>query len=105
MQMSTEQEIPEGQMNEVDYDFPDACPGKSIVITVNRSVYARVMDDENYQLYRKGEDCRAFQGRITSSPYRFKIPYGQHWHAVIDPHTLGGLAQFTVRLMDDAVLD
>jgi len=93
------------KLQEVDYDFPDACPGKSIVITVNRSGYARVMDDENYQLYRNGEDCRAFQGHITSSPYRFKIPYGQHWHAVIDPHTLGGLAQFTVRLMDDAIID
>ena len=92
------------QTNEVDYDFPEAREGKSVVITTNRSIHVRIMDDQNYQLYRNDQDCRAFQGKISSSPYRFKIPHGQHWHVVVNPYTIGGLAQFTVRLIDDAVL-
>lgn len=91
-------------ISEVDYDFPDAAPGKSVVITTNRSVFVRILDDENYRLYRDGQDCRAFQGSITTSPYRFRIPRDAHWHVIVDPYTAAGLAEFTVRLMDDTVL-
>lgn len=94
----------EPRASEVDYDFPEAVVGTSIVITTNRSIHVRVMDDENYRLYRSGEDCRAFQGDVTTSPYRFRVPRDARWHVVIDPYTSFGLAEFTVRLIDDAVL-
>ena len=94
----------ETRVSEVDYDYPDASAGMSVVITTNRSIHVRIMDDENYRLYRDDLDCRAFQGWVTTSPYRFKIPRDAHWHVVVNPYTVNGLAEFTVRLMHDEVL-
>ncbi len=94
----------EARVSEVDYDYPDATAGMSVVITTNRSIHVRIMDDENYRLYRDDQDCCAFQGWVTTSPYRFRIPRDAHWHVVVNPYTVNGLAEFTVRLMHDEVL-
>ena len=78
--------------------------GQSIVITITRSVGVKIMDHENYELYKADEDCRAFSGQLTSSPYRFKVPREARWHVIINPHTYSGTAEFNVKLIDDAVL-
>lgn len=90
---------------EVEYDLGIAGPGKSIVVTITRSVEVRIMDHDNYELYRSDEDCRAFSGRLISSPYRFPVPREARWHVVIDPSACTGIAEFSVRLIDDGVLD
>ena len=90
---------------EVEYDLGKAGPGQSIVINITRSVMVRVLDSENYALYKQGKECRAFQGQLTSSPYRFKIPREDSWYVVIDPDTYSGCAEFSVRLHDDAVFE
>ncbi len=89
---------------EIEYDLGPAGPGKSIVVNITRAVLVRIMDAENYALYKAGEDCRAFQGTLTSSPYRFRVPREAHWHVVIDPDTYSGIAEFSVRLVDDSTL-
>ena len=89
---------------EVEYDLGVAGPGKSIVVTITRSVQVRVMDDENYRLYKADEACKAFSGRLTSSPYRFALPREARWHVIIDPSTYSGIAEFSVRLIDDDVI-
>lgn len=88
---------------EVEYDLGVAV-GKSIVVTITRSVQIRIMDDENYRLYKADEDCKAFSGRLTSSPYRFALPREARWHVIIDPSTYSGIAEFNVRLIDDDVI-
>lgn len=90
---------------EVEYDLGLAGPGKSVVLTITRSVEVRIMDHDNYRRYKAGEDCKAFSGRLTSSPYRFPLPREARWHVVIDPSTYSGIAEFNVRLIDDEVLD
>ena len=90
--------------SEVEYDLGVAGPGQSIVITITRSVGVKIMDHENYELYKADEDCRAFSGQLTSSPYRFKVPREARWHVIINPHTYSGTAEFNVKLIDDAVL-
>lgn len=90
---------------EVEYDLGVAGPDKSVVITITRSVVVRIMDHDNYMLYKAGDDCKAFAGRLTSSPYRFALPRVAHWRAVIDPSTYSGIAEFNVRLIDNDVLD
>lgn len=89
---------------EIEYDLGQAGPGKSIVIDVTRAVMVRVLDDENYAKYKAGEECRAFQGVLTSSPYRFRLPRDDRWRVIIDPNTYSGCAEFSVRLLDDSVL-
>ena len=90
--------------SEVEYDLGVAGPGQSIVITITRSVGVKIMDHKNYELYKADEDCRAFSGQLTSSPYRFKVPREARWHVIINPHTYSGTAEFNVKLIDDAVL-
>ena len=79
--------------SEVEYDLGVAGPGQSIVITITRSVGVKIMDHENYELYKADEDCRAFSGQLTSSPYRFKVPREARWHVIINPHTYSGTAR------------
>lgn len=88
----------------VEYDLGVAGPGESIVITISRSVMVRVLDDENYRLYKQGGECAAFQGRLHASPYRFPLPREDRWHVIIEPNTYSGIAEFTVRVLDDAVI-
>lgn len=49
--------------------------------------------------------ANAFSGRLTSSPYRFKLPREAQWHVIINPNTYSGTAEFNVRLIEDSVLD
>lgn len=90
---------------EVEYDLGVAGPGKSIIVNITRAVLVRIMDAENYALYKAGEDCKAFQGTLTSSPYRFRVPREAHWYVIIDPNVYRGTAEFSVRLMDDSTFD
>ena len=104
----TQDHGPDGRdwnMREVEYDLGVAGPGQSIVITSTRSVAVKIMDHENYELYKADEDCNAFSGRLTSSPYRFKLPREAQWHVIINPNTYSGTAEFNVRLIEDSVLD
>lgn len=87
---------------EIEYDLGFAGPGKSIIVNISRAVMVRIMDAENYALYKAGEDCRAFQGTLTSSPYRFRVPREASWYVIIDPDTYSGIAEFSVRLLDDS---
>ncbi len=106
--MSNENLGPDGrgwEAREVEYSFPGTGPGQSVVINTTRSVHVEIMDDENYQLKKAGEDYRAFTGQIHSSPHRFKIPREGDWHVIIDPQTYSGIAEFMVRVNDDAMLD
>lgn len=89
---------------EVEYDLGQAGPGKSIIVDVTRAVLVRIMDDENYAKYKAGDPCKAFQGTLTSSPYRFRVPREGHWRVAIDPGTYSGCAEFSVRMLDDEVL-
>lgn len=92
-------------LHEVEYDLGDVGPGQSIVITITRSVEVKIMDQENYELYKADKDSKAFSGRLTSSPYRFKVPREAHWYVIINPNTYSGTAEFNVRVIDDATLD
>lgn len=106
--MTTDDFGPDGRgwnTREVEYDLGVAGPGKSIVVTITRSVVVHIMDHESLELYKAGKECRAFSGRLTSSPYRFALPREARWHVVIDPLTYSGIAEFNVRLIDDAVID
>ena len=76
----------------------------SIVIAITRSVMVRVLDHENYELYKAGRECTAFQGQLHASPYRFPVPRRDRWHVIIEPTTYSGTAEFSVRVLDDAVI-
>lgn len=89
---------------EIEYDLGQAGPGQSIIVNLTRAVMVRILDAENYAKYKNDEECKAFQGVLTSSPYRFRVPRDDRWYVIIDPDTYSGCAQFSVRLVDDSVL-
>lgn len=90
----------------VEYDLGQAGPGKSIVFNTTRSVFVSVLDEENYAAYKEGrDDYRAFEGQLQSSPFRFSLPRDGSWHVVVDPRTYSGIAEFSVRVVEDEVLD
>lgn len=55
-------------------------------VYLNRKAYVRLMNPENYDLYRiKGlsKDVKFKGGYAPNSPYRVRIPKG-HWYLVVD---------------------
>ena len=91
--------------HDFDYDLGVSGPGKSMVLTTANSVYVRVLDEENYKKMRAGEEFKAFQGQIHSSPYRFKFPREAHWYAVVTPSVFFGVSGIDVQVRKDSMLD
>lgn len=104
--MSEEKKANENPVSrDLEYDLGVAGPGQSMVFSMSKPVYIRVMDEENFQKYLADEEFKAFQGQITSSPHRFKFPREAHWFCVVTPKVFFGVSDFKVRVMKDSVLD
>ena len=58
-------------------------------ITLDAQANVRILDDENFALYRSGEDHACHGGWVESSPVTLEVPHAGIWHVVID---LGGEA-------------
>ncbi|MEE9162686.1 MAG: DUF1883 domain-containing protein [Candidatus Neomarinimicrobiota bacterium] len=58
-----------------------------VQVDLDTEAYLRLMDDENYEVYRQGENYRYFGGLAEKSPANIKPPKKGHWHLCID---LGG---------------
>lgn len=58
-----------------------------VQVTLPQSAYLRLLNEENYPLYRSGEQYRYHGGMATGSPAVIKPPEPGFWHLCID---LGG---------------
>jgi len=61
--------------------------GQSIVVTLTAQANVIVLDELNYQAYRRGGKYRYFGGHAERSPVTITPPHSGRWHVVID---LGG---------------
>ena len=61
--------------------------GQAVVVQLDHVANVKVMDDPNYDRYRRGEAHRYFGGHATRSPVAIRPPRPGRWHVTID---LGG---------------
>ena len=61
--------------------------GDVVVVECSHQCNVLVMDDMNFQNYRRGERYRYFGGFFNRLPARISVPGSGYWNTVID---LGG---------------
>jgi hypothetical protein len=75
-------------MNYLHYEF-DLVRGQIVEVTLDKQANVRLLDDENFGHYQRGEKHRYHGGLAKESPLHLAAPRDGHWHVVID---LGGYA-------------
>jgi hypothetical protein len=61
--------------------------GQAVVVQLDHAANVKVMDDQNYGRYRRGEAHRYFGGHATGSSVLIRPPRPGRWHVTVD---LGG---------------
>ena len=64
-------------------------PGGAVLVELDHAANVKVMDDPNFDRYRRGEAHRYFGGHATRSRVFIRPPKPDRWHVTID---LGGYA-------------
>jgi hypothetical protein len=75
-------------MNFLKYEL-DAGPDDVIQVRLDKQANVRLMDDDNFQKYRSGQQHKYYGGHAVKSPVRLRPPHSGRWYVVID---LGGYA-------------
>ncbi|MBW3539727.1 MAG: DUF1883 domain-containing protein [Planctomycetes bacterium] len=75
-------------MNYLHYEF-DLDENDVVEVILEGRANVRLLDDENYERYRNGEQHRYHGGFAKTSPVEIPAPRAGHWHIVVD---LGGYA-------------
>jgi hypothetical protein len=75
-------------MNYLHQEF-EAGPDDVIEVTLDGQANVMLLDDINFDHYRKSESFRYHGGLAKVSPARLVPPYQGRWHVVVD---LGGYA-------------
>ena len=72
-----------------------------IQATIQQQSYLRIMDNENYANYRRGDQYRYHGGVATGSPAVIKPPMAGQWHLVIDLGGAEGEVTATVHIIKE----
>jgi hypothetical protein len=75
-------------MNFLHYDL-QLGPGEGVQVTLDKQANVRLLDDSNFERYKRGEQHTYYGGLAKVSPVHLRPPQPGHWHVVID---LGGYA-------------
>jgi hypothetical protein len=75
-------------MNFLHSDFHGG-PDDVAVVSLDGQANVMLLDDCNFQAYRRGGSYRYIGGLATQSPVRLSPSHVGHWHIVVD---LGGYA-------------
>lgn len=62
-------------------------PGEAVLVELDHPANVKVMDDPNFDRYRRGDARRYFGGHATQSPVNIRPPQPGRWHVTVD---LGG---------------
>ncbi len=65
----------------------DAGPEDIVEIALDHPANVQLLDQANYDLYRRREPYKYYGGYATQSPFRIRPPQKGRWHVVVD---LGG---------------
>lgn len=73
-------------MNFLHYDL-NLKSNNAVQVHLDTQANVRLLDDYNFQCYRRGGKHTYYGGLATRSPYVVSPPRPGHWHLVVD---LGG---------------
>lgn len=73
-----------------------------IQVVLQQSAYLRLMDDDNYASYRRGDQYRYHGGMASGSPAVIKPPTPGAWHLAIDLAGEDGEVKATVHVINEA---
>jgi len=83
-------------MNFLHYHL-DLTTDQSVEVTLDKQANVRLLDDSNYNKYRRGEKHQYFGGLAKKSPVHLKPPRPGRWHLVVDLGGFTGTVHASVR--------
>lgn len=75
-------------MKFLHYEF-DLGLDDAVEVQLDKQANVRLLDGNNYQRYRAGQQHTFYGGLAKASPLVLRPPHSGHWHVVVD---LGGYA-------------
>lgn len=88
-------------MNFLHYEF-DLPTGAVVEATLDKQANVRLLDDDNFALYRKGSRHEYVGGLAKESPVIIAAPHAGHWHLVIDLGGYPGTVRASARVLQEA---
>lgn len=74
--------------------------GDQVEVTLSGSAAnVRLLDDTNFDRYRRGQKHTYRGGLATRSPVRLAVPSAGRWHLVVDMRGLRGTTTSSVRII------
>ena len=86
-------------MQFIDSDLGHRERGDVVEVTLTSGANVRLLDQSNFQKYKRGERHQYNGGLARRSPVRLQIPRSGHWHAVVDMQGLRGSTRAGFRVV------
>ncbi len=86
------------------YDLKEQRAGTVIEITLSAVANVRLMNSSNFQRFTETLKHQFLGGVAKKSPIRLTIPESGHWHLVVDMEGHNGLAESSVKIVDNAAV-
>lgn len=91
-------------MNFLHYEL-DLAIGDVVEVTLDRQANVRLLDQSNFDRYRRGQQHTYRGGLVTQSPLRLASPSAGHWHLVVDLGGYGGSVRASVRTLHRGIAE
>jgi hypothetical protein len=85
-------------MNYLHYEF-DIGANNVVEVTLDKQANVRLLDETNFNKYKRGEQHTYHGGLAKTSPIRLSPPHYGHWHLVIDLGGYTGRVNASVRVL------
>lgn len=79
--------------------------GEIVEVTLTSGANVRLMDQSNFNSYKRGRRHRYTGGLAKRSPVRLQIPSSGHWHVAVDMQGLLGSTKASVRVLPGVLPD
>jgi uncharacterized protein DUF1883 len=87
-------------MNYLHQEF-DVGPDDVLEVTLNGQANVMLLDESNYDQYRRGETFRYCGGLAETSPFHLVPPHQGRWHVVVDLGGYAGRIRAGIRVLQD----
>lgn len=82
------------------YDIGYLREGETIEVNLEGdAAHVKMLDTENYLLYRTGRKHISRGGLVNGSSIRLKVPYAGNWHVAVDLGINDGMVSSLIKLI------
>jgi Domain of unknown function (DUF1883)/TIR domain len=92
------------QWNFLDHNLSHLNGGDIVEVTLTAWANVFLVDNSNFERYRRGDEYRYYGGLAKQSPTRITVPSSGYWHCVVDTRGLANATQASVRVVHAAAL-